>query len=315
MKKNFKNAVRNGLSKANKTLPSKYFYDAIGDKIFVKIMHMPEYYLTRAEQEIFKNKVDEIVTYLKINKENPFEIIELGAGDGTKTKLLLKELTSNNFNFKYVPIDISNDALINLKNSLSKKFNSLIVETKQGDYFEVLDDLNKNNIKKIILFLGSNIGNMSDENATLFLQKLSSKMHKNDIVLLGTDVIKNKNIVLPAYSDAAGITKRFNLNLLTRINNELGANFNIDNFDHLATYTENEGIARSFLVSKIKQSVNIKGLEKTFEFEKGEKIHTENSRKYNDEILESVLKNSGLQISEKLMDSKKYFADYILTKK
>ncbi len=315
MKKNFKNAVHNGLSKTNKTLPSKYFYDAIGDKIFVKIMHMPEYYLTRAEQEIFKNKVDEIVTYLKINKENPFEIIELGAGDGTKTKLLLKELTSNNFNFKYVPIDISNDALINLKNSLSKEFNNLTVETKQGDYFEVLDDLNKNNIKKIILFLGSNIGNMSDKNATLFLQKLSSKMHKNDIVLLGTDVIKNKNIVLPAYSDAAGITKRFNLNLLTRINNELGANFNIDNFDHLATYTENEGIARSFLISKSKQSVYIKSLEKTFEFEKGEKIHTENSRKYNDEILKTVLKNSGLQISEKLMDSKKYFANYILTKK
>jgi dimethylhistidine N-methyltransferase len=315
MKEIFKKDVNEGLSKTSKTLPSKYFYDAIGDQIFVKIMHMPEYYLTRAEHEIFKNKTSEIITSLNIKKDIKFDIIELGAGDGTKTKLLLRDLVEKKYQFKYLPIDISKDALNNLKTSLNKEIKTLKVETKQGDYFHVLDDLKSHKNKKIILFLGSNIGNMSDEEAKQFLEKLGNTMHKDDIILLGTDLIKNKDIVLPAYSDESGVTKSFNLNLLTRINKELEANFDVDKFNHLATYTENEGIARSFLVSKEKQEVEIKSLQKSFLFDKDEKIHTEDSRKYNNEILEGLLANTSLKISSKLTDSNNYFADYILTKK
>ena len=315
MKETFKNDVNEGLSKTSKTLPSKYFYDAIGDKIFIKIMHMPEYYLTRAEHEIFKTKTAAIINALNISKDSKFDIIELGAGDGTKTKLLLEDLVSKEYQFKYLPIDISKDALNHLKCSLSKEISSLEVETKQGDYFHVLDDLKSHKNKKVILFLGSNIGNMSDDEAKQFLEKLGNSIHKDDVILLGADLIKSKDIVLPAYCDDAGVTKSFNLNLLTRINSELEANFNIDKFEHLATYTEDEGIARSFLVSKEKQEVEIKSLEKSFLFETNEKIHTEDSRKYNNQILENLLENTSLQISNKLTDSNNYFADYILTKK
>lgn len=315
MKERFKKDVNEGLSKTSKALPSKYFYDAIGDQIFVKIMHMPEYYLTRAEHEIFKNKTSEIITSLNVNKDIKFDIIELGAGDGTKTKLLLRDLVEKEYQFKYLPIDISKDALNNLKTSLNKEIKTLEVETKQGDYFNVLDDLKSHKNKKIILFLGSNIGNMSDDEAKQFLEKLGNAMHKDDIILLGADLIKNKDIVLPAYSDESGVTKSFNLNLLTRINKELEANFDVDKFNHLATYTESEGIARSFLVSKERQEVEIKSLQKSFLFDKDEKIHTEDSRKYNNEIIEGLLANTSLKISGKLTDSNKYFADYILTKK
>ena len=315
MKEKFKKDVNEGLSKTSQALPSKYFYDAVGDQIFVKIMHMPEYYLTRAEHEIFKNKTNEIITSLNINKDIKFDIIELGAGDGIKTKLLLRDLVEKEYQFKYLPIDISKDALNNLKTSLNKEIKTLEVETKQGDYFHVLDDLKSHKNKKIILFLGSNIGNMSDDEAKQVLEKLGNAMHKDDIILLGADLIKNKDIVLPAYSDESGVTKSFNLNLLTRINKELEANFDVDKFNHLATYTESEGIARSFLVSKERQEVEIKSLQKSFLFDKDEKIHTEDSRKYNNEIIEGLLANTSLKISGKLTDSNKYFADYILTKK
>ena len=311
----FKKDIEAGLSKVLKTLPSKYFYDSIGDKLFVKIMNMPEYYLTRAEHDIFKNQTSNIIEKIKVEPNTFFEIIELGAGDGTKTKLLLKELIGLNFNFKYSPVDISENALKILKTSLKSEISSLDVSTKQGDYFDVLEGLKEQKAPKIVLFLGSNIGNMQDETARIFLKRLSNSLNKNDKVVLGVDLIKSEKIVLPAYSDKDGITKSFNLNLLTRINKELDGDFKEENFNHLATYKEEEGIARSYLVSKLNQEITIKALNKSFSFTKGEKIHTETSRKYNNKILESLLKETDLEITDKLMDSKNLFSDYILTKK
>jgi len=314
MTDNFLTDVNDGLSKSSKTLPSKYFYDEIGDKIFIEIMNMPEYYLTKAELSIFKNQTQKIIDSLELKPNQFFELIELGAGDGTKTKELLKELLNQNFDFSYLPIDISQDSLNHLEKKMKLELPKLTISTKQGDYFGVLGGLNNSNFPKVILLLGSNIGNMSDENATIFTSQLSSSLQKNDKVLLGVDLIKVKEIVLPAYSDKNGVTKRFNLNLLSRINKELEADFNLVNFDHLAIYNEAEGIARSFLVSKAAQKVTIKKLGKSFSFEKGEKIHTETSRKYNDEILSKILVNSNFKIADKLTDSKNYFADYILIK-
>lgn len=315
MNKNFQNDIDLGLSALNKTLPSKYFYDEIGDALFVEIMNMPEYYLTNAEFDIFKNQNQQLIKALKLENNNFFELVELGAGDGTKTKQLLKALDDQNYNFKYAPIDISENALIQLKASVNNELPRIQIHPRQGDYFNVLADLKTSAQPIIVLFLGSNIGNLTDARAKEFIQKLDDNLKTGDKVVLGVDLIKPKSVVLPAYNDAQGITKRFNLNLLTRINKELGADFDIDTFEHQPEYNEEEGIARSFLVSTKDQIVSIKSLDKTFTFKKGEKIHMETSRKYNDLILSEILDGSSLIISDRLTDSQQLFADYILEKR
>lgn len=310
----FKKDVNEGLSATPKRLNSKYFYDEIGDKLFVDIMNMPEYYLTDAELEIFTKHTKELIGKLDFSKEKPVEIIELGAGDGTKTIQLLKELVKLDYPVKYIPVDISQHALDSLKKMLATNLPELSVETRQGDYFEVLSSLKFSSISKVVLFLGSNIGNLSDDRSNEFLIQLSDNINLDDKLLLGVDLIKSEEIVLPAYNDTAGITRAFNLNLLQRINKELGGDFQLDNFDHFPEYNEEEGIAKSALVSLVNQQVTIKELDKVFSFEKNEKIHTEISRKYNDEIIHKIIQKTPFQIETKILDDRKYFADYILKK-
>ncbi len=304
--------VLKGLSAHPKSLPSKYFYNEIGDRLFVEIMKMPEYYLTDAELEIFEEQTAEIIKVLDLTKEEPFEIVELGAGDGTKTIELLKVLVAENYKVEYVPIDISMHALDGLKARLVSELPALSVKPRQGDYFEVLSSLKATEKRKIVLFLGSNIGNLLDQRAQLFMQNLSKNLNKNDQLLLGVDLIKSADIVLPAYNDEAGITRKFNLNLLQRMNDDLGANFVIEQFEHCPEYTEEEGIAKSFLKSKTEQTVFVKSLGQAFHFNQGEKIHTEISRKYNDKIIQSLIAETSFLVMDKLVDSRRYFADYVL---
>lgn len=311
----FKEDVKKGFSQHPKKISSKYFYDARGDKLFQQIMAMPEYYLTRAEHEIFKTKTNEIIETLQLKKETHFDLIELGAGDGTKTKELLRELAENNFAFSYLPIDISQHALDGLEPSLKNELPQLNVAPQQGLYFEVLASLKENTNPKVILFLGSNIGNLPDDVATKFIYQLGSNLHQNDKVFLGVDLIKSADVVLPAYNDSKGITREFNLNLLRRMNRELDANFNLENFEHRPEYTEKEGIARSFIESTKEQTVKFGALNQSFYFEKGERIHSEISRKYNDEVLNKILTETDFEVIGKLTDSKNYFADYILNRK
>lgn len=308
----FKEEVKNGLSSSPKFLSSKYFYDEIGDELFVQIMNMPEYYLTRSEFEIFSKKTQELIDSFELEIGESFELLELGAGDGTKTKELLKELVKQRFDFSYIPIDISQHTLEKLEHSLKTELPELSVTPKQGDYFEVLSSFKGTNKKKVVLFMGSNIGNLNDELSAKFLYQLGSNLQKNDRLLLGVDLIKSRDIVLPAYNDSQGITSKFNLNLLTRINRELHADFNLDQFIHSPEYTEEEGIAKSYIVSKVAQQVRIGSLNQTFHFEQNEPIHTEISRKYNDEIIREITKGTDFSIEHKIMDSKHYFADYIL---
>ena len=314
MTNNFKDDVNEGLSKVNKTLSSKYFYDKKGDAIFVEIMNMPEYYLTNAEMDIFKNQTQNIIDSLQLQKDTFFELVELGAGDGTKTKQLLQKLDDDGYDFEYVPIDISQNALNQLESNLHKEFPNVNVSKRQGEYFKILSSFKDTKAPKVVLFLGSNIGNLLDDNAKRFVTSLSESLNTNDKILLGVDLIKSVDIVLPAYNDKQGITKRFNLNVLERINRELEGDFNLDEFDHVPEYTVVEGIAKSYLVSKIDQTVTIDALNKSFVFKKGEKIHTEISRKYNDDIINSILKDSQLKVITRLTDRKHYFADYILEK-
>ncbi|HUH74961.1 MAG TPA: L-histidine N(alpha)-methyltransferase [Chitinophagales bacterium] len=308
----FEKDIDRGLSSTPKTLPSKYFYDEIGDELFVKIMHSEEYYLTRAELDIFENKTQEIIESLQLDKNTYFELIELGAGNGLKTKKLLKLLSDQNYQFDYLPVDISQNSLDILKESINRELPKVSIQTKQGDYFKVMESLKESRHQKIVLFLGSNLGNMPDKIAAEFVYNLGQNLNVNDKLLIGADLIKSKEIVAPAYNDSKGYTRAFNLNLLARINKELNADFDIHNFQHLPEYEESEGIAKSFLVSTIKQRVYIKKINKTFHFEEGEKIATEVSRKYNDKILQEIIKDADFVIHSKLTDSKNYFADYIL---
>ena len=306
--------IQAGLSANPKFISSHYFYDKAGDELFQKIMEMPEYYLTNAELEIFSSQSEDIIRSFEISENEEFELIELGAGDGKKTQHLLKTLLEKKFKFKYIPVDISQNSLSVISERMENLFPDLEIDAKQGDYFQVLDELFLSDKPKVILFIGSNLGNMEDEIAKGFLSKIASHLKRNEKLLLGVDLVKSKEIVLPAYNDAAGITRDFNLNLLKRINRELEADFDLENFEHAPEYTEDEGIAKSFLRSKKKQTVFIKELNESFDFEENELIHTEISRKYNDEILGNLIQDSGLKITHQFLDSKKYFADYILTK-
>ena len=314
MNTTFAHDVAAGLSQQQKTLPSKYFYDQQGDELFMQIMALPEYYLTRAEHEIFTQQADQLISALQVNPAQPFELIELGAGDGSKTKHLLKALLEKGYPFDYLPVDISGNVLEVLAKTLLAELPALSFRGQQGDYFEILHSLTQSHAPKVVLFLGSNIGNQSDEEAAAFIYQLGSHLAPGDKLVLGADLIKSADIVLPAYNDAQGITKAFNMNLLQRINKELGADFILEQFDHLAEYTEAEGIAKSFIVSKVAQVVSIGSTGQSYHFDAGEKIHVEISRKYNQQVLANILAETDFTLTETLTDSQGYFADFILNR-
>lgn len=309
----FAQEVMEGLSASPKYLSSKYFYDEKGDALFQQIMQMPEYYLTDCEMEIFTEQAAELVAAFGMPSNQAFELVELGAGDGTKTIKILEYLQGR-FQFEYLPIDISENVLTELSEFLDESLPALQYRTMEGDYFEILKELRFSNKPKVVFFLGSNIGNMTDEKAAGFLQLLASNLNSGDKVLLGVDLIKAKEIVLPAYNDAAGITRAFNLNLLSRINRELGGDFNIEKFEHAPEYSEETGFTKSFLKSTASQTVRLDKFDFTAHFEAGETIHTEVSRKYNDKILSKITIDSGLEIKNKFTDGRGYFADYLLEK-
>lgn len=310
MNEAFAKDVDDGLSAKNKSLPSKYFYDATGDALFVKIMNMPEYYLTNAELEILTHQTDDLIRAFGMNGDH-FNIVELGAGNGLKVVKLLKQL--NGHNFSYAPIDISANVLSILKERLIKELPKLDFDGKQGEYFEVLDGL-KNVDKKVILFLGSNIGNLVGSRAHVFMKKVSESMNQHDKLLIGFDLKKDPKTIEHAYNDPHGFTRDFNLNLLTRINKELGGDFALDMFKHSPEYNPESGTMRSFLESLSDQTVFIKSIGKHYHFTKGECIHTENSQKYDLETIHKIAQNTGLRVKQEFYDSRKYFVDVLFEK-
>lgn len=303
----FETDTLNGLSAKQKYLSSKYFYDSKGSKIFEDIMRMPEYYLTDCEMEIFLNHKQQIARAFG-NPENEFELIELGAGDGLKTKILLAHLLENKYKFKYIPIDISAKSIRELQQDLEKNLPELKFDGLIGDYFQLIAGLNGFK-QKAVLFLGSNIGNFAEEKSSLFLQQLNEVLNPGDQILIGFDLKKDPEIILPAYNDPHGLTAAFNLNLLYRINNELDADFIPENFFHQETYDPETGTAKSFLVSKKSQSVQIPKLEKTFRFNENEKIFMERSQKYDLPMIEKLAVQSGFKIAANYFDSRKWFVN------
>lgn len=311
----FANEIKKGLTDFPKHLSSKFIYDENGDKIFQEIMDMPSYYLTNCEYETLQRNRRQIVELFAKNS-NSINLIELGAGDGKKTKLLLEELYNCNTNFKYTPIDISQNALDLLHSSLIKEYPNIEVDPFQGTYIESLKRIgNTGDEKNIILFLGSNIGNLLHEQAILFLQELEKTMKDEDMIFLGCDQKKDPQTILDAYNDPEGITEAFNKNILARINTELEGNFDLDKFKHWEVYDPQTGTAKSYLVSLEPQDVAIKMLDLELSFAQWETIHTEISQKYDDLTINELADKAGLKIAMAYADDKNYFKNYILVKK
>ena len=312
MNKTFAQDVLEGLNAPNKHLSSKYFYDDNGSRIFQEIMHMPEYYLTDSEFEILSLQAQQIFDH--VGFDQPFNIIELGAGDGFKTFKLLEYLVNQEIDFHYVPIDISQEAIDSLSNKLLERLPNLSIQAKTGDYFEMLNDLKQNDTPSLLLFLGSNIGNYPQEPAGELLSLFHQNMKQGDKLLIGFDLKKNPLIIQKAYFDEGGVTKRFNLNLLLRINRELGADFKIDDFDFYSYYNPDTGDVKSYIVSLRTQKVYIKSLDKTFDFKYDELIWTELSKKYSLEEIKSLATSNGFSIQQNFLDCKHYFVDSLWVK-
>ncbi|MEQ8471876.1 MAG: L-histidine N(alpha)-methyltransferase [Marinoscillum sp.] len=306
----FARDIKSGLTASPKHLSSKYFYDAVGDKIFQKIMKLPEYYLTRAELEIFETKKEKLLEI--IDPGTPFRIVELGAGDGMKTKVLLKYFQQQKANFSYSPVDISANVLKDLERNVMQEIPDLDMKPLAGDYFHVLSDLKFQNHKKnIAFFLGSNIGNFRNEMAERFLKSIQNNLSKGDFLMIGFDLKKDPRIILSAYNDAEGVTKSFNLNLLKRINREFDADFETENFDHNPIYDPMTGECRSYLISKEAMEVNIKKLDLQVRFKVWEPIFMEVSKKYDLEEINILAQNCGFRVVENLFDADKMFTDSI----
>lgn len=310
----FEEEVYQGLTDYPKHLSSKYIYDAIGDKLFQDIMKLPEYYLTNSELEILEMHKGAISSHFQ-KSEGVFDLIELGAGDGTKTKILLRHLQEMAVPFQYMPIDISSNALEKLTNSLETEFPGLAIQAVQGTYFESLEEICRlQRRKKVILFLGSNIGNLLHPQAIDFLVQVEELMTPEDLFFVGFDLKKDPQMILDAYNDPTGVTAAFNKNLLTRINRELGGDFQLDNFKHWEVYDPETGTAKSFLVSTKDQQVQISNLNLTVSFQAWETIHTEISQKYDDEVVAWLASKAGLEIVDVFSDQKKRFKNYIFKK-
>ncbi len=298
-----------GLTATPKQLSSKYFYDDEGSRLFMEIMKLPEYYPTRAEFNIFTRQTDQIFRAFTDGADK-FDLIELGAGDGTKTAVLIEHFLEQSVDFNYSPIDISKEACDALTAKFHSKFRGLSINPYNGDYFKILDSLkNENGRRKVILFLGSNIGNFNRDQAVDFFRHLRTVMGDNDRLFIGFDMQKDPRVIVRAYDDPQGITAAFNLNLLRRINRELGADFNLDNFSHYAQYRPVECAARSFLISRERQSVNIGALNRSFEFEQWEPLFMEISQKYTAAMIEELAAASGFEIGVTFLDKENFYCD------
>lgn len=301
--------VVKGLSATPKFLSSKYFYDDEGSRLFQAIMALPEYYLTRAEAEIFATQHAAIVEAFDVAGQG-FDLIELGAGDGTKTALLIEYALQRGVNFSYTPIDISQEAIDTLTAKFRRDFPQLVLTPQTGDYFHILESLRTTTTRpKIVLFLGSNIGNFTDEQARAFFRRLHDVLQTGDMLLTGFDLQKDPHVILRAYDDAQGVTAAFNLNLLRRINRELGGDFDLAHFSHYALYRPIECAARSFLISRRAQTVTLKAINRSFDFRAWEPIFVEISQKYNLEMIAELAAQSGFTLAQNFFDSQDYFVD------
>ena len=301
-----------GFHREPKALSSMYFYDDAGSRLFQQIMELPEYYPTRAEFAIFREHGQDIAAALSPSGGGAFALVELGAGDGAKTKLLLRELLLRGPAFTYAPVDISAGAMAGLVAALEQELPALRVAPVVADYATALTQLSNRAGSKAVLFLGSNIGNFHPVERLDFLRQLAAPLAPTDRLLIGFDLRKDPRRIQAAYDDAQGITAAFNLNLLTRLNRELGADFDLAHWEHYTDYNPLNGAVRSFLVSTRAQRVHIESLDENFDFAAWEIIHTENSYKFTLPQIEELAAEAGLRVVTHFTDAATDFADVVL---
>lgn len=304
----FAMSVLEGLSETPKRLSSRFLYDATGSEVFREIMELEEYYPTRCEAQILDTHGPQIARHAG---SGPLNLVDLGAGDGAKTRILLEHLQRANVDVSYVPVDISESAMAQLVATMGAALPGLPIAGVVAEYAQALKWLTHENParRNLVLFLGSNIGNFNKAQARSFLRRLWSALAPDDLVLVGYDLKKDIDLLLHAYNDAPGVTARFNLNLLTRINAELGGHFDISTFRHYSTYDVFTGAMESYLVSMEAQSVEVDYLHTRFDFNAWEPIHTEYSYKYLESDIRDLALATGFDLLRNLHDAKRWFCD------
>jgi dimethylhistidine N-methyltransferase len=287
----------------------KYFYDELGSQLFEAICLLPEYYLTRAENEILQKYSDQIVGALDGHKT----LVEMGSGSASKTRLIIEALLRGQQELLFMPVDISATALESSSRILLQSYPRLTIEAYAADYFAGLAELGKKpRARTLALFLGSNISNFDLDEALRFLRAMRSVLNKGDALLLGADLKKDPAVLEAAYNDALGVTSAFNLNVLARINRELNGTFDLHNFRHRAFYNEDVGRIEIYIESLIDQSVRIEKLDLEIEFGAGELIHTENSYKYDINGIRALAGQTDFELSHTWLDSQERFSSNLL---
>ena len=308
--KTFADEISNSLRSNQKSINPKFFYDEKGSHLFEKICTLPEYYLTNAEINILNQLDDKILPHL----DGDFRLVELGSGSSTKTRILIQILERLQTHVEYIPIDISR-ILKTSSRILQSDFKRLHITGIIDEYESGLKFLKYYDTKKnLIIFLGSSFGNFDLEDGSKFLSKINSAMKKDDLFLIGLDLVKDKKILECAYNDSEGITAQFNLNILSRINSELGGNFDLQKFRHHAVYNEDQNKIEMYLRSIDRQIINIPQADLTLNLEKDELIHTENSQKFTISNIKQMSEKAGFEIKDMWYDEKQYFAMILLSK-
>lgn len=301
--------VLKGLSFRPRTLSPWLFYDAIGSAIFERITELPEYYLTRTERAIFAAHAEQMIS--NASGSGPLTVLELGAGTATKTGVLLRAAVARQGQVVYRPIDVSRTALDHAQFHLERDLPGVTVEPQVADYTRDLK-IEPGSERRLVLYIGSSIGNFSPAEAAELLTRLRSQLEPGDALLLGTDLApgpsKDTARLLAAYDDAEGVTAEFNLNVLQRLNSELEANFDLAAFRHLARWNESHSRIEMHLQSMRRQSVAFPSLGIELDFDQGETIHTENSYKFTQASVQSLLAESGFRPHQQWKDEYGWFA-------
>jgi len=300
-------AVHDGLSATPKRLPSWLLYDEIGSELFEQITELPEYYLTRTERSILEMYAPDILERAGAS----LTLVELGAGTATKTCVLIEELLQRQSRTLFYPIDVSPSALDTAMRQLGRQFPSLRVNPIVADYTGGVPALSRISGRKLVLYIGSSIGNFEPTDAIRMLRRIRQTLRAGDALLLGADFAKSSKILLPAYNDSQGVTASFSKNILARLNRELEADFDLDRFRHIALWNRRNSRMEIYLESTAAQSVFVPALAMDLFFEAGERIHTENSYKYTDEMIEAILRQSGFTLEQTWCDRKKWFGVHL----
>jgi dimethylhistidine N-methyltransferase len=307
----FAQDVAGGLQASPKQLPSKYLYDRVGSALFDAITHLPEYYLSNAETEILRECGWEIVRVL----DEPIDFLELGSGSAVKTRLLIAEALRVQGRLRYSPIDISTETLRASSLALVEAFPGLSIRAYAGDYFDVLASRTLQFDRRMLaMFMGSNIGNYAPAEARRVLRLLATALRPGDGLLLGTDLKKDRATLEAAYDDPLGVTAAFNKNILQRINQQLGGNFDLRNFTHVVHYDEERGSVDSFLEAGRASEVAIGSIGLRVSLDAGERIHTESSYKFSDREVADLAAAAGLRLSSTWHDRGQRFSVHLLVR-